>query len=412
MSLSPKPQCRTQFSVAHILSPFEEAFRKVSAMDVPSTFGVSFSNAYRQQQQQQQQLHEQQQQQHQPGQQHHNHQHQTHHHHHQQQQQLLQQHGQDHQLHHHPHHHHHHHHHQHLNQSLAQHQQTAPSSFHHGSVQSYGALGAGLGGLADIHHGYTDATSTSSAAWLSPAQEAVRFHSISRFVHGASTSVSSATPSDPERGSGVHAGAGVPFLQAGVRMRKRRVLFSQGQVYELERRFKLQKYLSAPEREHLASMIHLTPTQVKIWFQNHRYKMKRQTKEKTPGALRQSTTADGGEVSLSPRTIGGSPEDVKKELKSAQERLESASVGSEGSGHALAAERGMFPCANFSGHPSGQQQQQQQQPPPHQHHHHLQMSSPPHQAAAASRLLAASHACDYEGLLQATGGALSCGRLW
>nr|AMB26749.1 homeodomain protein NK2.1 [Leptochiton asellus] len=62
--------------------------------------------------------------------------------------------------------------------------------------------------------------------------------------------------------------------------RKRRVLFSQAQVYELERRFKQQKYLSAPEREHLASMINLTPTQVKIWFQNHRYKCKRQQKDK------------------------------------------------------------------------------------------------------------------------------------
>ncbi|XP_063149593.1 homeobox protein Nkx-2.1 [Candoia aspera] len=68
-------------------------------------------------------------------------------------------------------------------------------------------------------------------------------------------------------------------LQSAPR-RKRRVLFSQAQVYELERRFKQQKYLSAPEREHLASMIHLTPTQVKIWFQNHRYKMKRQAKDK------------------------------------------------------------------------------------------------------------------------------------
>lgn len=62
--------------------------------------------------------------------------------------------------------------------------------------------------------------------------------------------------------------------------RKRRVLFTQAQVYELERRFKQQKYLSAPEREHLASMINLTPTQVKIWFQNHRYKCKRQQKDK------------------------------------------------------------------------------------------------------------------------------------
>ncbi|XP_077861640.1 NK2 homeobox 1 isoform X1 [Saccoglossus kowalevskii] len=66
-----------------------------------------------------------------------------------------------------------------------------------------------------------------------------------------------------------------------VQRRKRRVLFSQAQVYELERRYKQQKYLSAPEREHLASLINLTPTQVKIWFQNHRYKTKRQTKDRT-----------------------------------------------------------------------------------------------------------------------------------
>lgn len=62
--------------------------------------------------------------------------------------------------------------------------------------------------------------------------------------------------------------------------RKRRVLFSKAQTYELERRFRQQRYLSAPEREHLASIIRLTPTQVKIWFQNHRYKTKRARHEK------------------------------------------------------------------------------------------------------------------------------------
>ncbi|XP_023577618.1 homeobox protein Nkx-2.1 [Octodon degus] len=76
--------------------------------------------------------------------------------------------------------------------------------------------------------------------------------------------------------------------------RKRRVLFSQAQVYELERRFKQQKYLSAPEREHLASMIHLTPTQVKIWFQNHRYKMKRQAKDKAAQQQLQQDSGGGG----------------------------------------------------------------------------------------------------------------------
>ncbi|CAM9132640.1 unnamed protein product [Lampetra planeri] len=63
--------------------------------------------------------------------------------------------------------------------------------------------------------------------------------------------------------------------------RKRRVLFSQAQVLELERRFTQQRYLSAPEREHLAGLIHLSPNQVKIWFQNHRYKLKRQVKDRT-----------------------------------------------------------------------------------------------------------------------------------
>nr|CAD7409848.1 unnamed protein product [Timema cristinae] len=58
--------------------------------------------------------------------------------------------------------------------------------------------------------------------------------------------------------------------------RKPRVLFSQAQVHELERRFKQQRYLSAPEREHFASVLKLTSTQVKIWFQNRRYKNKRQ----------------------------------------------------------------------------------------------------------------------------------------
>ncbi|XP_061914157.1 homeobox protein Nkx-2.3 [Entelurus aequoreus] len=63
--------------------------------------------------------------------------------------------------------------------------------------------------------------------------------------------------------------------------RKPRVLFSQTQVFELERRFKRQRYLSAPEREHLAGSLKLTPTQVKIWFQNRRYKCKRQRQDKS-----------------------------------------------------------------------------------------------------------------------------------
>ncbi|ESO90088.1 hypothetical protein LOTGIDRAFT_66418, partial [Lottia gigantea] len=73
---------------------------------------------------------------------------------------------------------------------------------------------------------------------------------------------------------------GTPNGEQTKKSRKRRVLFSKAQTYELERRFRQQRYLSAPEREHLASIIRLTPVQVKIWFQNHRYKLKRARQEK------------------------------------------------------------------------------------------------------------------------------------
>ncbi|XP_060928284.1 NK2 transcription factor related 7 [Limanda limanda] len=63
--------------------------------------------------------------------------------------------------------------------------------------------------------------------------------------------------------------------------RKPRVLFSQPQVSELERRFRQQRYLSAPEREQLARGLKLTSTQVKIWFQNRRYKCKRQRQDQS-----------------------------------------------------------------------------------------------------------------------------------
>ncbi|KYO37247.1 homeobox protein Nkx-2.8 [Alligator mississippiensis] len=74
-----------------------------------------------------------------------------------------------------------------------------------------------------------------------------------------------------------------PALPPGAaKKKKRRVLFSKAQTLELERRFRQQRYLSAPEREQLARLLRLTPTQVKIWFQNHRYKMKR-AKAEAPG---------------------------------------------------------------------------------------------------------------------------------
>lgn len=65
--------------------------------------------------------------------------------------------------------------------------------------------------------------------------------------------------------------------------RKRRILFTQSQVLELEKRFNKSRYLSAPEREAIANGLSLTTTQVKIWFQNHRYKTKKAMKDRVKG---------------------------------------------------------------------------------------------------------------------------------
>lgn len=65
------------------------------------------------------------------------------------------------------------------------------------------------------------------------------------------------------------------YSQTTGRKKRSRAAFSHAQVYELERRFSQQRYLSGPERADLALSLKLTETQVKIWFQNRRYKTKR-----------------------------------------------------------------------------------------------------------------------------------------
>lgn len=88
--------------------------------------------------------------------------------------------------------------------------------------------------------------------------------------------------------------------------------FSFGQIIELQRQFRLSKYLSAQDREQLAHAISLTPTQVKIWFQNYRYKCKRSEKEGQKGSLMKADeSCKSNDESEGPRTppcmIGNHP---------------------------------------------------------------------------------------------------------
>lgn len=58
-------------------------------------------------------------------------------------------------------------------------------------------------------------------------------------------------------------------------LKKSRVLFSQWQINELEKLFKKQKYVTSNERDLMAKRLKLHANQVKIWFQNRRYKIKK-----------------------------------------------------------------------------------------------------------------------------------------
>lgn len=61
--------------------------------------------------------------------------------------------------------------------------------------------------------------------------------------------------------------------------RKTRTAFTNQQIYELEKRFILQKYLTPSDRDEIAAKLGLTCAQVITWFQNRRAKFKRDIEE-------------------------------------------------------------------------------------------------------------------------------------
>lgn len=61
--------------------------------------------------------------------------------------------------------------------------------------------------------------------------------------------------------------------------RKSRTAFTNHQIFELEKRFLYQKYLSPADRDEIAASLGLSNAQVITWFQNRRAKQKRDIEE-------------------------------------------------------------------------------------------------------------------------------------
>ncbi|XP_069141046.1 homeobox protein Hmx-like [Argopecten irradians] len=71
-----------------------------------------------------------------------------------------------------------------------------------------------------------------------------------------------------------------PHTNGSAKLKKKtRTVFSRAQIFYLEAAFDAKRYLSSAERAELALTLHLSETQVKVWFQNRRNKWKSQMAE-------------------------------------------------------------------------------------------------------------------------------------
>lgn len=97
-------------------------------------------------------------------------------------------------------------------------------------------------------------------------------------------------------------------VQTNGKYKKKRNLFTKLQLNMLQRRFAEKEHIRQPERDNFAQMIGLTGEQVKIWFQNQRYKRKHRGSGQQNASVTGSSGANTSVSSLSSPSPADSPD--------------------------------------------------------------------------------------------------------
>ncbi|KAL3253779.1 hypothetical protein MRX96_054552 [Rhipicephalus microplus] len=101
-----------------------------------------------------------------------------------------------------------------------------------------------------------------------------------------------------------------------------RTVYTREQLFHMEVEFRYNKYLCSTRRAQLANALNLSQQQVKVWFQNRRMKLKKESRRICAASSPEQSTDDESQKSGdsgSPQGTLGSPQGIPESPQSTWE---------------------------------------------------------------------------------------------